>query len=185
MSGRLAGAGLARGGSARQLWFGSVRVTVLPLEAKVVSQIVARFLNGESVLSIARWLEEEGVRTVTGKTWRTTSVRTMLASARIAGLRAHRGEVVGPAVWEAIITPADRDRVLARMEQLKTSGRRSPRRYLLSGMLRCGKCDHRLYSSARKESRRYVCKNGPDHGGGGRVAIGGAPVGELVTATGL
>ena len=179
---QIAAEGRPGGGSVRPFGFESDRVTVIPAEAEVVRQIVARFLAGESVLAIGRWLEEEGVRTVTGKTWRTTSVRTMLASARIAGLRAHRGEVVGPAVWEAIITPADRDRVLARMEQLKTSGRRSPRRYLLSGMLRCGKCDHRLYSSARKESRRYVCKNGPDHGGCGRLTIVAAPVEELVTA---
>lgn len=88
---QIAAEGRPGGGSVRPFGFESDRVTVIPVEAEVVRQIVARFLTGESVLSIARWLEEEGVRTVTGKTWRTTSVRTMLASARIAGLRAHRG----------------------------------------------------------------------------------------------
>ena len=179
----IAAQGRPNGGSVRPFGYEADRETVIPAEAEVIRQCVARYLAGESVLSIARWLDAEGVRTVKGKTWRTTSVRTTLASARIAGLRSYKGEVVAEAVWDAIITPAERDRVLARMEQLKTSGRRSPRRYLLSGMLRCGKCDQRLFASARKESRRYVCKRGPDHGEGcGRLTIVAAPVEELVAA---
>jgi hypothetical protein len=86
----------------------------------------------------------------------------MLRSGRIAGLREHRGEVVCPAQWEPVIDPAERDRVLARMAERVAIGRRAPRRYVLSGLLRCGKCGGKLYASRRGTSRRYVC---PDHGG--------------------
>ena len=53
-----------------------------------------RCLAGESVRSLAMWLDESGVRTVNGKPWRTTTVRAVLRSGRIAGLREHRGEIV-------------------------------------------------------------------------------------------
>ncbi len=62
----------------------------------------------------------------------------------------------------------------------KTSGRRSPRRYLLSGLLRCGKCQHTLYSAAREDVRRYVCSSGPDHGGCGGTFVVAAPVEDLI-----
>src|SRR5664280_2636329 len=109
--------------------------------------LVARFLAGESLRSLASWLEAEGITTVAGGTWRTPTLRQMLGSPRIAGLRQHRGQVIGPAVWEPIITEQQRDQVLARIDTLSTSGRRSPRRYLLSGLLRCGRCDHVLFLS--------------------------------------
>jgi hypothetical protein len=40
--------------------------------------------------------------------------------------------------------------------------RRAPRRSLLTGLLRCGRCEHTLFTNSRKEVRRYVCISGPD-----------------------
>ena len=108
-------------------------------------------------------------------------MRGLLRSERLAGLRVHRGEIIGPAVWEPIITPAKRDRVLARMDAAAQTARRTPRRYLLSGLLRCHRCGHKLYSSARQDRRRYVCVSGPDHGGCGGTHIAAPNVEELVT----
>lgn len=56
-----------------------------------------------------------------------------------------------------------------------------PRRYLLSGLLRCGKCQHTLYRAAREDVRRYVCSSGPDHGGCGGTFVVAAPVEDLIT----
>lgn len=178
----VAASGMPHGGSNRPFGYDDDRITVRPAEAEVVRVLVARFLAGESLRSLATWLDTEGVRTVTGGPWKTVTVKAMLTSGRIAGLREHRGEVVGPAVWEAIITPAERARVLARVAAAKVSGRRPPRRYLLSGLLRCGRCGNTLYSSARKTTRRYVCVSGPDHGGCGRITVVAAPVEELIAA---
>lgn len=64
---------------------------------------------------------------------------------------------------------------------------RAPRTYLLSGLLRCGRCGNRLYSQARHVNpdnrvRRYVCLSGPDQGGcGGRLTVVLRPVEELLT----
>jgi len=150
-------------------------------EAAVVRAMVERFLAGESLRSIAVWLDAERVKTVNGRPWLSTSVRTMLRNPRYAGLRSHRGDVVGTAVWEPIITVAERDKVMALMDRRASTRERTARSYLLTGLLRCGKCGNRLFSSRREDSRRYVCMGGPDHGGGcGRLTIVATPLEQLI-----
>lgn len=177
----IAAAGRPHGGI-RPFGFEPDKITIRPDEAEVLRQIVARFIAGESYRSLATWLDEAGVRTVAGGPWTTTTLRSNLGSARIAGLRDHRGQIT-KAVWEPIISEGDRDKVLARMEAAKANpARRTARRYLLSGLLRCGKCGNRLYSRPRQDRRRYVCQSGPDHGGCGKLTVVAPPVEELVTA---
>ena len=176
-----AAAGLPHGGSNRPFGFEEDRITIRPDEAEVVRVLVDRYLAGESLRSLAMWLDAERVSTVKGNPWRTPSVSGLISSARIAGLRAHKGQVVSKAVWDPIITEAKRDRVLALMAQKASSDRRTPRTYLLTGMLRCGKCNNRLFSSARRARRRYVCMGGPDHQGCGRLTVVAEPVEELLT----
>jgi DNA invertase Pin-like site-specific DNA recombinase len=177
----IAAAGRPHGGI-RPFGFEADRVTIRPDEAEVLRQVVARFIAGESYRSLCTWLDEAGIATVAGGPWTITTLRSNLGSARIAGLRDHRGQLT-KAVWEPIISEVDRNKVLARMEAAKANpGRRTPRRYLLSGMLRCGKCGTRLYSATRQDRRRYVCHSGPDHGGCGKLTVVAPPVEELVTA---
>lgn len=174
-------------GSARAFGYGPDKISVCVPEAVIVRELVARFTAGESLRSLAAWLNSEQVPTVRGGScWQSHTLRQLIASPRIAGLREYHGQIVGPAVWEPIITPAQRDRVLARMAARKSSGRRAPRRYLLSGILRCGKCGTVLFSQARHSgtaapTRRYVCLSGPDHGGCGRLTVVAEPVEELIT----
>ena len=104
----------------------------------------------------------------------------MMCSPRIAGLREHRGEIVGPAVWEPIITQHDRARVLALVELRKRTRQRTPRSYLLTGLLRCSTCNGTLYASRRGTTRRYVCMSGPDHRGCGRRTVVAGPLEELI-----
>lgn len=173
-------AGLPHGGHHRPFGYDTDKITVRQDEAQVIRALAERFLAGESLRSLATWLDEQGVATVSGKPWRTTTLRAMLASGRIAGLRDHQGQVISQASWEPIITEQVRARILSRMAEQKTSGRRSPRRYLLSGLLRCHKCDHTLYSAAREQVRRYVCSSGPDHGGCGGTFVVAGPVEDLL-----
>lgn len=132
------------------------------------------------------WLNDSGIAPAASKSWRTSAVRQILCSGRIAGLREHHGQVIGEAAWPAIITPAQRDQVLARMTARALAKTRAPRTYLLSGLLRCGRCGNRLYSQARHVNpenrvRRYVCLSGPDQGGCGRLTVVAQPVEELLT----
>ncbi|TXH10233.1 MAG: recombinase family protein [Spirochaetes bacterium] len=172
-------------GSARPFGYEADKITVRESEAAVVREMVDRYLAGQSLRSLTIWLNESQVAPSVAASWQTTAVRQVLSSGRIAGLREHRGEVIGQAVWPAIITPVQRDRVLARMAARSVTKTRTARTYLLSGMLRCGRCGNRLYSQARHSNpqnriRRYVCLKGPDHGGCGRLTVVAAPVEELL-----
>ena len=173
--------GLPHGGANRAFGYSQDGLHVVESEAVIIRMLVERLLAGESVRSLTTWLDETGVETVRGNPWRTPTVSALLQSARIAGLRSLNGEVVATAVWPAIISTQQRDKVLARFESRRVSGRRSPRSYLLTGLLRCGKCGTTLFSARRENSRRYVCSAGPDHGGCGRLTVVAQPVEELIT----
>ena len=173
-------------GSVRPFGYESDKITLRDAEAKVNREMVDRYLAGASIRSLTIWLNDAGIAPAVAKSWQTSAVRQILTSGRIAGLREHHGEVIGPATWTAIITPAERDRILARMATRALTKTRAPRTYLLSGMLRCGRCGNRLFSQARHSNpdnrvRRYVCLKGPDHGGCGRLTVVASPVEELLT----
>jgi site-specific DNA recombinase len=172
-------------GSVRPFGYEDDKITLRDSEAAVVRQIVDRYLSGQSLLSLTVWLNESGITPAVAKSWQTSAVRQILCSGRIAGLREHRGEVIGPATWPAIITAAERDRVLARITARAVTKTRAARTYLLSGMLRCGRCGNRLFSQARHANpenrvRRYVCLEGPDHRGCGRLTVVAEPVEQLL-----
>lgn len=168
------------GGTNRPFGYREDRVSIDTFEAGVIRDLVARFLAGESWRSLTEWTQQQGIRTPTGGEWTSTALRTMLLSPRLAGLRAHNGQVVGGAVWEPIITVEQRDAMVALVESRKATGRRTPRRYVLSGLLRCHKCGGKLYAAARADRRRYVCLSGPDHSGCGGCMIAADGVEELV-----
>lgn len=179
---QLAEQGMPNGGYQRPFGYEKDRVTVIESEAEILRQIVARFLAGESSRSICVWLNDQNVTTSTGGQWQTMTLNAMLKSARIAGLREHHGTVVAEAVWQPIITPEQRQRILAHFATKKRNNTRAPRRYVLSGLLRCGKCDNKLFSAIRVDTRRYVCASGPDHGGCGGITVVAPPLEEFLCA---
>lgn len=177
----VAGEGRPHGGSNRPFGFEEDKVTIRESEAGVIRKIVDRFVGGESLRSIAIWLEESGVKTVRGRPWKTPTIAAVLMSGRIAGLREHHGVVVSKAVWPPIISEVEREAVLAVFARRKLPTGAVRQRYLLTGLLRCGKCGNALYSSARPNGRRYVCMSGPDHGGCGKLAVVAEPIETVLT----
>jgi site-specific DNA recombinase len=176
-----AAAGRPHGTGNRPFGYEADAVTIRESEAVVIRDLAARYLAGESLRSLAVWLEDNEISTVNGKVWRTPTVRAMLESGRIAGLRDHLGVTVATAVWDPIISVSDHERLLAKFKEKSVSGRRVPRSYLLTGLLRCGGCGNRLYSSRREDrGRRYVYVSGPDHGGCGRLTVVAGPLEEFL-----
>ena len=169
-------------GKYRPFGYADDRVTIIPEEAAAIRSMAARYLAGDSWRSIATWANLEGIKTSSGGEFTTTSLRNMLLSARIAGLREHGGVVVAAGQWEPIITPQQRQQMLDLVQARKITGRRSPRRYLLTGMVRCSRCGGKMFAAARAQGRRYVCLSGPDHGGCGKTMIQAEPVEQLVAA---
>ncbi|WP_084653992.1 recombinase family protein [Nocardia altamirensis] len=176
-------------GGTRAYGWEADKVTMIPEEADFIRKGTRRSLAGESWRSIAQWLTESGATTVTGARWRSATVKQILTSPRNAGLCAYQGEIVRAATWDAIITPQDREKLLAKIEGNKHSNTRAPQRYVLAARLRCGRCESRLYSKIKyvkgkdnrlKSVRRYVCKSGPDYDGCGRLTVVAEPVENLL-----
>jgi site-specific DNA recombinase len=168
----LAEAGKPHGGGTRPFGFDSDKVTHRADEAAVIRALTARALAGESLTSLAKWLDGADVRTVTGKPWRTPTVRGLLLNPRMYGMRSHRGgETLTPAIWEPIISAADGERLRLLLTDPARRTNRTARRYVLSGLCRCGLCGAVMYSVPRFEDRRYLCRSSTDFGGCGRMAI--------------
>lgn len=174
--------GKPHGGAARPFGYEPDKVTLRPAEAAIIRDVASRLLAGESIASLTRWLNAQGVPTVSGRgQWRTPTLRGVLMSARISGQRVHRGEIVGPAVWPAIITPAETAKIRALLTDPTRKTNRTARRYLLAGLLRCHACGETLRAHPRRGERRYVCKTGADFTGCGKTIISANPVERLIT----
>lgn len=174
-------AGLPNGGNRRPFGYERDRMTLVESEAVVIREIVERFLARESMTSIVQWVIDSAIPTVDGGVWRTITLRQIITNARIAGWRMHNGERIARAQWPAIVDVDAFERVLAEDHRRKATGWRPARRHLLSGLLRCGRCGNRLYSTTRNGGRRvYVCAKGNDHGGCGKLSVSAAPVEEWI-----
>jgi DNA invertase Pin-like site-specific DNA recombinase len=176
----LAESGRPHVSSTRPFGYKDDGITIDRAEARIIRQCAKRVIAGESLRSVTTWLVDSNVPTVNGAQWRTSTIRQILISARTIGMRSHNGEIIGDAVWDGILTDTVQAQVVARLVERQVQNRRAPRRYALSGMLRCGKCGVRLYSQARKDTRRYVCASGPDHDGCGHLSVVAQPVEELI-----
>ncbi len=153
-------------------------------EAQMIRDAVARILAGASMYAIAREWNDAGMPTPTGKAWTGQLIVSMLRSPRIAGLREHLGAIVARGTWPAIVDPADHERLRAILAARRAPGR--PGRYLLSGLVGCGRCGSTMLGRRRytDKTRYYGCAKVNGH-----VACGGtyvvsepleALVGEMV-----
>lgn len=135
-------AGKFRGGR-RAFGFERDGVTVRPEEAAHVLDATRRVLVGESLGSIAREWNAEGVTGTRGGVWTSVAVRDVLIRHRNAGIIGHAGEEVAKACWPAIV-PEEQWRAVRAL--LTEPGRRRPRnndaRWLGSGLFLCGVCNN-------------------------------------------
>jgi site-specific DNA recombinase len=160
-------------------------VVVREGEATAIRDAVQRVLSGESFRSVATRWNEVGLLTPRGNEWSTNSVRVVLTGPRVAGLRQHRGETVGRAVWPAIIARAQHEQLveLARSRRGQLGRRAS---FLLTKIAACGRpdCGAGLltgYRGDQSRTRAYICKKNPgEHYGCGRLAITAEPLDEFV-----
>jgi DNA invertase Pin-like site-specific DNA recombinase len=173
----LARNGENKGGGTRPFGFELDRVTIRRDEAKIIRELADRLLGGASLRSLARDLDERGIRTPTGNAWRPEPLKRMLRSARISGQREHHGEIVAKAIWPAIIRPEQTAQIRAILDDPARRGARAPRSYLLKGLLRCERCGATLVSRPRDDGeRRYVCARGPGFAGCGKTYVLAEPL---------
>jgi hypothetical protein len=129
-----------------------------PAEAAVVQRITDALLSGESLRFVTASLNAEGVPSSTGKPWAKNMVRALVLRERNAGLRVHRGEIVGEGAWESIL---DRGRweqlraVLSDPQRRTSTGTAAA--HLLSGIARCGVCGATLRVAQNRGVPSYRC----------------------------
>lgn len=174
----LAQAGKWAGGPRRFGYTPDMSALVEP-EALAIREGVRAVLDlDRSWTQVAREWNDLEVLSPRGSEWRAPSVRRTLTAPHLAGLRAHRGEVVGEAEWPPIISRADH----ARLSALVRRGRPTlPARRLLTGFLVCGRCGATLtHSSTGARRRIYRCWKRPGHEGCGGLSLSAEPAEAVV-----
>lgn len=185
--------GLDSGGP-RPYGYEEDRVTIRDSEAQIIKKCVARLIAGESQTAIVRSLNDQGIPSALGGRWSAHRLKQTLRRKRYVmrdghtpscpadctvrhGIREHRPESGASAeyvgVWPGMIEPADYALMIARFEESRqpwAHGLANGRKYLLSGLTRCGghlksgePCGAAMFGQARKiandqRQRRYRCK---------------------------
>jgi DNA invertase Pin-like site-specific DNA recombinase len=130
-------------------------------QAAAIRWAAESVLAGWSLSNVAKHLAAQGLTGAHGGRMKSSTVRKMLTNASVAGLRVHRGEIIGKASWEPILDETTwralgaklgDARTVTRVDGgtyvMRTYGRRKARRYLLSaGIAFCGVCKAPLTGS--------------------------------------
>jgi hypothetical protein len=162
------------------------KLTLHPGESAVIRQGVADLLAGKSITTVTHNFIASGYTTTMGNSWQLQTVKQILRNPRICGYRKLKGELVtgddgNPVVgkWEAIVTPKEWYAVTALLDKRRNAGgwdgsgdgKNTPRKYLLTGLLRCGRkrddgtfCHAKLYGAPARNSYAYRCRSVLDGG---------------------
>jgi site-specific DNA recombinase len=169
---------------------GSGTYAIVPEQAEAIRFAAEKVLDGWGLSNIAAALRSRGLRGGHGGKLTAGAVRRMVTVPSVAGLRVHRGRVVGKGNWEPILDEQiwqqvriklDANRVVRRSDGKlypvsgNHRGKSAGRKYLLTGGLAaCGICEHPLVGSIKHQTgghtKPYLLCH-PNKGGRGCVGI--------------
>lgn len=151
---------------------------LIPPEASIARRMAHDIADGVPILTVCRRLEDEGVLTTRGRVWRPITVRKYLSNPRLAGYSTLKGQIVADGNWEPML---DRDH-WETLQAIFASRTRAyvPRVALLNGLIHCGRCKHRMITSAQGGKRTYRCPNRPGMPGCGGVSGNAEPIEQIV-----
>jgi DNA invertase Pin-like site-specific DNA recombinase len=154
---------------------------IIPEEAAVLREVRDRVLAGESMSSLARDLMERGIRSPWGNHFRPHTLKRTLLSPTVRGERERDG-VSYTGTWPAIFTSDEARQLRTVFEKRPGQPRSSPvRSYLLTGLVRCGRCGARLRShKSGKDVPRYVCTTVPGTSACGKLSARADAVDNVV-----
>lgn len=169
-------------------WQGD-KVTLDPEESARAREAVRQYLDGVPLREVARRMTIDGFRTTVGKEWTAQTLRNYFRNPRLVGIRTYRGEIYLDAegepkrgTWEPMLDHETYERLVAKigkppahLSRIKdpekrrkaaqkanaSKPRRGKRKYLLTGLARCGICGGQMFGSkADKDRWNYICGNG-------------------------
>lgn len=190
------------GGGVRPFGFLPDRINHDPREAEAIKWASAHVISGGTLSTVVAHWNNDGLMTTRGNPWRVTSVRATLKNPRLAGRRArwvapapeagiaaHWAPVTvdgAPvkAVWDGIISGDEFDALQDAMKRAvsasKGISREGARKYLLSGIARCGGCGAALRGTPNARQGNYYACPPANMGGCGGVSRPMAKVDALV-----
>ncbi len=134
-------------------------------EALIIKEAFARRARGESVTSICKSFQERGIKTVSGKEWRSGTLSVTLTKPVYAGKVSFKGEIVADSIYPAIV---DFDLwTNAQSELANAKAGTNARRYLLSGSLICSHCFTQMKGNPSNDMYRCAA----NYGGCGRISV--------------
>ncbi|MGZ4734402.1 MAG: recombinase family protein [Acidimicrobiia bacterium] len=136
-------------------------MTIDKREAKYMREAAKDLLAGGSLTGIARRWNEADLRPARAAQWQASTVRNVLTSPRHAGLRAHRGEIVGDAAWPAIIDRKTHERLVALLTDPERRRKNPPSRSMLTGMIYCERCGGLLVRDQSHGLAVFRCRRSP------------------------
>lgn len=164
---------------------------VIAQEAIIIRDVADRLLGGESLRSVTRSLLDAGTPTVKGGSWRGSTVRQMITSARLSAQREWTprskgrgrgmGEIISPGQWDAILDPDKTARLRALFTRPREIGR-PVQRLLSAGLAYCGRCGRPLQAAKdERQGRRYACIASPGTGRCGGISVAAEPLEDYVS----
>lgn len=144
-------------------------VKQVPEAIPVVKEVFARYIKGDSVASIVRWLNKEHLDLLTtyGKEFYASSVRRMLKNIHYIGKTYDdKGNAIKSPLYDSIID-ADTFLQVQKLHKIRQNPKHGKRvaEHLLSGFLTCGYCGRKLTAYSRyskitheRVGTEYKCK---------------------------
>lgn len=141
-----------------------------PVSGPALAEVYRRYVSGESIYSLVRWLNDIGVTTTEGNPWRDRVLRRNLDSGFAAGVLTYAG-VTYDGVHEPLIS---RD-LWAQYQACRVARRvhvnTERSQYVLSGLVRCGQCGGAMVAGqyGANHQPKYRCstaKESGNHAGG-------------------
>jgi len=193
----------ATGAGPRPFGWNDDHRTLHPVEAPIVRQVCADVAAGIPLDAIVRDLNARGITGTRGAPWYVSTIKPYLRNPRLCGWRgriihepdptsgqtciynavvrdADGQPVTGQ--WEPLITPAQWETVTGIIGWRKQPGRgHNARRYLLSGITRCGECGRRLLGMPRPD-RGFAYRCNPQNLGCSKIVRDGVNVDRYVVA---
>jgi len=155
-------------------------------KAQITREIYRRFSDGQSISSIVKWMNRaEFPCAQGGDLWTQGHIRRILSAPVYMGGSSHKDVILMDGdsykiTHEQLISIEDWDKVQVLLEARKIKKQERPKASQLSGLLRCGNCEHTLLSCSAKTHgkalRLFRC-NTP--------SLGGNCAGNQVAAVGL
>jgi site-specific DNA recombinase len=140
----------------------TIKGEIVEDQAKLIRDAAARFLDGDSLYSIAKDWNDAGVPTRHGRGWTPKTLRTMLLHPRMNGENSYEGVRTEKSRVQRIL---DADTYAALRHKFNsrkgTSGTKGRVGTLLTGIAVCGVCNEaKVHASAAKGKAAYRCATG-------------------------